>query len=92
MMGMRERFEKQGREEGLRAGQAEGLPEGREEGIQLGEERQLRKLLGRLLASRFGPLDEATQQRLQRAGMEQLDHWTELALSAQSLDEVFRVQ
>ena len=92
MMGMRERFEKQGREEGLRAGRAEGLPEGREEGIQLGEERQLRKLLGRLLASRFGPLDEATQQRLQRAGMEQLDHWTELALSAQSLDEVFRVQ
>ncbi|QEA40050.1 DUF4351 domain-containing protein [Pistricoccus aurantiacus] len=63
----------------------EGRQEGRQEGIQQGEQGLLRKLLER----RFGPLESATEQRLQNATTEELEHWAENLLEAQSLREVF---
>lgn len=96
MAGMRERFEQLGEQRGIQKGLLKGLEEGRregrEEGIQLGEERRLRKVLARLLTARFGPMDASVERHMQQAGMEQLEHWTELAMTAQGVDEVYRVQ
>jgi hypothetical protein len=49
-------------------------------------------VLTKLLVSRFGPLDTATERRLQQASLEQMDHWTDQALTVQTLNEVFRLQ
>ena len=98
-----QRWLEQGRQEGIRQGVQQGILQGREsgrkEGIQLGEERgrqegqrTQRRILAKLLVSRFGPLDTATEQRLQQASLEQMDRWTDQALTAQRLDEVFRLQ
>lgn len=100
MAGMRERFEQLGEQrgiqkgllKGLEEGRREGREEGREEGIQLGEERRLRQMLAKLLSGRFGPLDAATEARLQNASLETLDHWSDRILTASTLDEVFRLQ
>ena len=91
-----QRWLEQGRQEGIRQGVQQGILQGREsgreEGIQLGAERTQRRILAKLLVSRFGPLDTATEQRLQQASLEQMDRWTDQALTAQRLDEVFRLQ
>ena len=73
----------------LRVARQEGREEGRQEGIQIGESRGRTALLARLLQLKFGPLAEATQQRLEQADEAQLDAWAERVLSAQSLDELF---
>jgi len=62
-----------------------GIEKGMEQGMQQGEA----TLLSRLLTKRFGPLDEATRSRLNRATLEQLDVWAERVLDASSLEEVF---
>ena len=95
-----QRWLEQGRQEGIRQGvqqgilqgRESGLKEGREEGIQLGAEHTQRRVLTKLLVSRFGPLDTATERRLQQASLEQMDHWTDQALTVQTLNEVFRLQ
>lgn len=61
------------------------LNEGRQEGMQKGEQ----NILLRLLVRRFGPLDAATEQRLQQASSEELARWSDNILDAQTLDEVF---
>lgn len=76
------------RERALRDEKSE-LGAARREGIQIGESRGRAALLARLLSLKFGPLAEATQQRLQQANEAQLDAWAERILSAQSLTDVF---
>ena len=76
------------------------LEKGRQEGILLGMERGeergrlsgLRDTVARLLTLRFGPLDAATQQKLEQASPEQLDRWVEALLTAGTLEDVFRLQ
>lgn len=58
-----------------------GLKQGRREGAAIVLERQL--------ASRFGPPSATVRKRLQRASVEQLAHWSEAVLEAQTLKEVF---
>jgi predicted transposase/invertase (TIGR01784 family) len=76
------------RERALRDEKSE-LNAARREGIQIGENRGRVAVLARQLQLKFGPLGEATQQRLEQADEALLDLWTERILSAQSLDEVF---
>lgn len=61
------------------------LNEGRQEGRQKGE----LNLLIRQLTRRFGPLDVATQQRLNQASSDELEHWADNILDAGTLDGVF---
>ncbi len=61
------------------------LNEGRLEGRQEGK----LDILLRLLTRRFGPLDAATEQRLQKASVDDLERWTDNILDARTLDEVF---
>lgn len=63
----------------------QGIEEGWREGRRAGESR----LLERLLVKRFGPLDEATQARLQTATIAELEFWGERVLDAPCLSDVF---
>ena len=78
------RWYEEGRIEGRQQGRLEGQQEGRLEG-------QLKTLV-RQLTRRFGTLDKATETRLQGATQGELDRWTDSILTAQSLEEVFRLQ
>ena len=70
---------------GIEKGLQQGLQQGRLEGKLEGEA----ALLLRLLTKRFGPLDEATRNRLNNATLEQLELWAERVLDAKTLDDVF---
>ncbi|MGM0984782.1 MAG: DUF4351 domain-containing protein [Pseudomonadota bacterium] len=59
--------------------------EGMQQGMQQGEQTLIRKQLVR----RFGPLDEKTEQRIQKATTDELEQWAENLLDAQSLPDVF---
>jgi len=78
MAGFAERFTNIGLEKGLEKGREEGR---RQEAI---------SMLTRFLSKRFGPLDEVTQERLQKAEVEQLEAWSDRVLDAESIDEVFQ--
>ena len=45
--------------------------------------------LSRLLERRFGPLDPAVTERLQKASATELERWADNILDASTLDEVF---
>lgn len=67
----------------------QGLAEGRELGREEGREQGSLLVLQRQLTRRFGPLDDSTLQRLQQAGAQELECWTDNILDAKTLDEVF---
>lgn len=75
-------------EEGRRQGIAQGIEQGVAQGFAQGEQR----LLARLLARKFGPLDDATENRLRNASTDEINRWTDQILIARTLDEVFRLQ
>lgn len=60
-----------------------------QEGMQQGREQGSLLVLQRQLTRRFGPLDDSTLQRLQQAGAQELECWTDNILDAKTLDEVF---
>lgn len=62
------------------------LSQGRSEGRSEGEI----MLLSRQLTLKFGPLDNATTERLRGAAPADLERWAERILTATSLDELFR--
>jgi flagellar biosynthesis/type III secretory pathway protein FliH len=75
----------EGHAQGRAAGHAQGHAEGRQRGLQEGE----LTLLLRLLRKRFGELPESAHARLEQASMEQLEHWAEQLLQADSLEALF---
>jgi hypothetical protein len=79
-------------------GFAEGFDEARERALEEGrrrgrEERDgvltMRSYLHKLLVSRFGPLPERVEQRIQQSDLATLDAWFEVSLTAPSLETVF---
>lgn len=82
-------WKEQGLQQGLQEGREEGLQQGRQEGLQEGRKEGEQSFLQRLLIRRFGPLDAATQQRLQQASSAELEQWVDNILDARTLDEVF---
>jgi flagellar biosynthesis/type III secretory pathway protein FliH len=71
----------QGRQEGLQ----KGLQKGRQEGLLEGEALLLKKLLHK----RFGLLPAWVEDRLAKAGADELESWAETILDAKTLEEVF---
>ena len=69
----------------VQQGVEQGMQQGMQQGVQLGEI----ALLTRQLTKRFGPLSDATRQRLDTATLAQLDTWADRILDADSLDAVF---
>ena len=69
-------------------GQVQGIAEGKAEGRVEGA----RQVLVRLLEKRFGPLTRADRKRVGAGSQIDLDHWTDLSVTAGTLAEVFRKQ
>lgn len=66
-----------------------GFAEGMEKGIAEGEQRGKRELLLDLLARRFGPLPDATVQRVRAlTSSEELSRLAERVLDARKLDDL----
>ena len=85
MGAFKERWLEEGRRQGIEQGVAQGISQGFAQGAQVGELRGEQKVLARLLARKFGTLDEATENRLRNARTDQI-------LIARTLDEVFHLQ
>ncbi len=66
---------------GIEKGMQQGLTQGRAEGAAYA--------LRRLLQKRFGPLPEDVLTRLHTASVDELEHWLDQALDAESLAGVF---
>ena len=77
--------ENKGRTEGRTEGRAEGRAEGRSQGIEQGVRRTLRHQLER----RFGLIPLLVVDRLEDAGLSELETWSERVLDAKSLQDVF---
>lgn len=73
------------KQQGIEEGRLEGRQEGRLEGQVEGEA----KMLLRQLERRFGPIDEAIQNRIHSADAETLLIWGDRILNAQSIEDVF---
>jgi hypothetical protein len=82
--------EAKGRTEGEAKGRTEGEAKGRTEGEAKGRTEGEAKLLSKQLTLKFGPLDDATTQRLRAASTAEIELWAERILTADSLDDVFR--
>ncbi|THF62998.1 DUF4351 domain-containing protein [Pseudothauera nasutitermitis] len=65
------------------------LTQGRQQGMQQGMQQGELAVLSRQLARRFGPLDPAVTERLQKASSAELEHWADNILDARTLDDVF---
>ncbi|NYE61639.1 hypothetical protein FHW58_002846 [Duganella sp. 1224] len=81
---------KKGLEQGIEKGIERGIEKGLEQGIERGRKEEAVRMLARQLSKRFGPLPEAVQNKLAKAGLAQLEAWSDAALEAQSLKEVFK--
>ncbi len=79
----------QWKREGLEKGRQEGRQEGRLQGQLEGRQQEAAVMLLRFLSKRFGPVDEATRQKVEASPVEQLEAWGDRVLDANSLDDVF---
>ena len=75
MSGLRERL--------LAEGERRGLQKSFDQGVLLGKQR----LVIKWLSARFGPLNQATLERLETASSDELDLLADKALDANSLEE-----
>jgi hypothetical protein len=62
---------------------------GLERGAAAGARANAESLLRRLIASRFGVVDDAATEKMAGASTEQLNAWAERVLSADSVNAVF---
>jgi flagellar biosynthesis/type III secretory pathway protein FliH len=78
-----------GLERGIMHGIEQGIAQGIEQGTARGARANAESLLLRLLAARFGTVDDAIRARLADASTEQLNAWAERVLTAGAVDDVF---
>jgi len=60
----------------------------KKEGVEQGRKQEAAAMLTRFLVKRFGPLDEATTQRVNQASVEQIEAWSDRVLDAESIEAV----
>lgn len=72
-------------EKGIQQGIQQGVQQGLQQGMQAGEAIALQ----RLLTKRFGPLANVLTTTLEKASLQQIEIWFDLAITAPSLDAVF---
>ncbi len=85
LMEWRDRVREEGREDGRKEGREDGRKEGLEKGQLAGEA----LILARQLQLKFGPLDDATDQRIADCDSGTLLRCADRVLTATSLSEVF---
>ena len=84
-----ERMTEETRKIALAEGEAKGRVEGEAKGRVEGEAKGRAEVLRKLLTLKFGVLSAESEERLSKAGIEDLDRWSERVLSAQRVEEVF---
>jgi hypothetical protein len=85
LMGFAQHYRSEGEQLGIKKGISIGEEKGIEKGIPQGESQILRRLLTR----RFGPLPDWAEAKLSESSTDQLEHWADRILDAESLDAVF---
>ena len=81
----------EGRKEGLKEGRNEGLKEGlKEAGTKAGREGEANILL-KLIELKFGPINLKDRKLVQSADSETLLRWGKQILTANKMDEIFRL-
>jgi Domain of unknown function (DUF4351) len=73
----------------IEKGRAEGLNEGKQLGLDEGLQQGVVSVLKRLLARRFEQLPEWAEARLEKASRDELEHWADRVIDAESLEQVF---
>jgi hypothetical protein len=68
----------------------QGIDLGREEGIHLGRREEVLKVLGSLIAKRFGPLPASVDEQLTNLSIDELEQLSLRLLDAHSLDELMK--
>ncbi len=86
---MRKDVLKDVREEVLKDVREEVLKDVREEVLREGRQEGLAAVVERLMDQRFGPLDEATRQRIHAADGDTLMAWADKVLTAGRLEDIF---
>lgn len=66
------------------------MPSVEEQLIEKGAAKHARGMLTRQLRTRFGVLDAATESRISRASVEELDRWIERVVVAERIEDVFK--
>jgi Domain of unknown function (DUF4351) len=79
------RFERRAIEKGRAEGLTEGKRLGRDEGLQQG----VASILKRQLTRRFQQVPEWAEERLEKAGRDELEHWADRVIDAESIEQVF---
>lgn len=95
MMSVREELERKSERRGERRGRRIGREEGREEGRAEGREegrQNARHTLISLLTAKFGDSATGVLDRVEAGSQEQLARWTLAVLTANTPEEVFRLQ
>ena len=69
----------------IEEGMQKGMQQGMRQGMQQGEQRTLLKILYR----RFKKVPPKIDKQIRSASLEQIEAWIDLALDANSIDEVF---
>ena len=67
----------------------QGLEQGLEQGLHRGNVEGSANVLERLLTKRYGPLPDDIHYRLHNATVDQLEHWADTFLDADTLAAVF---
>ena len=91
MMSVREELERRGERRGRRIGREEGREEGRAEGREEGRQNARQTLIS-LLTAKFGASAAGVLDRVEAGSQEQLARWTLAVLTANTPEEVFRLQ
>jgi predicted transposase YdaD len=85
MMTIAEKLQREGFKQGIKQGLDKGIKQGRREGLREGQSRILLKLL----ALKFGTLDDGVRVRVASANLAALERWSDRVLTASTLDQVF---
>lgn len=85
-----EEWRRSWKEQGLAEGRAEGREQGRAEGRVAGRAEGQAESLLRLVHRRFGPVPAEAEAMVRAASLEQLDHWLDRILDAETLTDLLQ--
>jgi len=88
--GWHHKWMREGMEKGIEQGLQKGLEQGLEKGLEQGQEQGQRRMLRAMLVQKFGPVDEAVQNRIEQANRETIEQWALNVLNASHIEDVFR--
>ena len=84
MATLSERLRAEGMQKGMQKGVEQGMQQGMEQGMQQGEAAALKKLIN----LKFGELPHWAEEKIQSAGLPELEVWLEAILTSDTLDSL----